>query len=587
MKKIMCGGLFIFALLVGCSNNEDVFIRSNTINVVFVLDEHCFMDKTTYTLNRNQNLSVTLKFDSGYSLDTINYDNYTSILNSDNTITLTLNNLRYSTRITPNVKTVGVMIQYYLNGGSFLNGRNEDSFTIADSLSRHLRPNTSIGTDRIYRDGYTQVGWNTSPDGNGEHISLGSRFTIENYHTKLFASWAKWNPESQFEYRLLEDNHIALTKFLGPAQGKELIIPQKIHQYQVSEISQDCFSFLDYKKVVLPYELKKIEDAGFDHCKVGTLVFFDNLIDIHDTSFKESFPEHIEIQAVLSPRFTTGNDNAQFAENMDRLILHQDEKKMVLFAGCSLSYGLNSPMMATSFPDYTICNMGVIGGTDASFQLACIAPYIKENDIFIHAPEEMSTFQMLKDLTMDGRCFIMVEGNYQLLSSVTLTKEEKVFDAYAEYCALRLKSQSRAYSDFNSNYNKYGDIVIDRPDSAEDAYFDYDKTFTPDNINETSIQRLNSFYDALTEKGAKVLFSYAPLNVNLMRNIPKSWMKANEFDCRIKEYIHTTVISKYTNYLYSGRYFYDTDYHLTTNGAIQRTNHLIFDIQQYLLKEEL
>lgn len=583
----MFGGIFILALLVGCSNNEDVFIRSNTINVVFVLDEHCFMDKTTYTLNRNQNLTVTLKFDSGYSLDTINYDNYTSILNSDSTITLTLNNIRYSTRITPDVKTIGVMIQYFLNGGNFINPRNEDSYTIADSLSRHLRPNTSIGTDRIYRDGYTQVGWNTSPDGNGEHISLGSRFTVENYHTNLFATWAKWNHESEFEYRLLEDNHIALTKYLGPAQGEELVIPQTIHHYQVSEISANCFSSLKYQKVVLPYGLKKIENAGFDHCRIGTLVFFDNLIDIHDSSFEESLPDHLEIQAVLSPRFTTGNDNAQFAENMDRLILHQSEKKMVLFAGCSLSYGLNSPQLATSFPDYTICNMGVIGGTDASFQLACIAPYIKQDDIFIHTPEEMSTFQMLKDLTMDGRCFIMVEGNYQLLSHVTLNEEERVFDAYAEYCVLRLKSQTRSYSDFNSNYNEYGDIVFDRPDSNEDTYFDYDKTFNPDNINETSSQRLNHFYDHLTQKGAKVLFSYAPLNVNLMRNIPDSWMKANEFDRRIKESIHTTVISHYNNYLYSGRYFYDTDYHLTTNGAIQRTNHLIFDIQQYLLKEEL
>ena len=39
------------------------------------------------------------------------------------------------------------------------------------------------------------------------------------------------------------------------------------------------------------------------------------------------------------------------------------------------------------------------------------------------------------------------------------------------------------------------------------------------------------------------------------------------------------IISKVDDYLYKGRYFYDTDYHLNDLGVILRTEQLISDLK--------
>ena len=43
-----------------------------------------------------------------------------------------------------------------------------------------------------------------------------------------------------------------------------------------------------------------------------------------------------------------------------------------------------------------------------------------------------------------------------------------------------------------------------------------------------------------------------------------------------------TVISSARDYLYSGEYFYDRDYHLNDKGAIIRTNQLIDDLKKVI-----
>ena len=40
-----------------------------------------------------------------------------------------------------------------------------------------------------------------------------------------------------------------------------------------------------------------------------------------------------------------------------------------------------------------------------------------------------------------------------------------------------------------------------------------------------------------------------------------------------------SVVSDYTDYIWSGRFFYDSDYHLNDLGAIYRTEQLLADMR--------
>lgn len=95
-------------------------------------------------------------------------------------------------QITVTVSTIGdTGIFYHLNGGHFRSSLlTGDIFAKQYNLTHHLRANTSIGNDVCAREGYALLGWNTSPDGSGEHIGLGSRVTIPAKTTiDLYAEW--------------------------------------------------------------------------------------------------------------------------------------------------------------------------------------------------------------------------------------------------------------------------------------------------------------------------------------------------------------------------------------------------------------
>ena len=100
--------------------------------------------------------------------------------------------------------------------------------------------------------------------------------------------------------------------------------------------------------------------------------------------------------------------------------------------------------------------------------------------------------------------------------------------------------------------------------------------------------RLNEKYDRIAEKGATVFFSFAPINRNSVpeeEQAAKSW---EQFERNVRNGLNSrhTVISSVEDYMMPGQYFFDTDYHLTDEGAAIRTQMLIADIKAALAASE-
>lgn len=239
---------------------------------------------------------------------------------------------------------------------------------------------------------------------------------------------------------------------------------------------------------------------------------------------------------------------------------------------------MKSELLKDAFPSYEIVNMGVIGGVNASMQLDCIIPFLETGDIFIHTPEEMSDFQHLNNFDMDSRSFILFEGNYDYLKYINFSNCNKFFSAFHEYVDIREYFPSQNYTDYNSNYNYYGDICITRPLNDDNSIFNLENCF--DNKSLKSFNTLNEYYKKIQEKGVTNYFSFAPLNLNAYNK------NKNDNDIYKNEYVEllssklkfTTIISNIDDYIIEGKYFYDEDYHLNDEGAIKRTKKLIEDL---------
>ena len=606
MKRIACiAALFsvlLFALLwAGCAppapREEETFVR-----VVVVENGGPFTpERRVYDVARGEDLVLRLYAEEGYAFDRCDYPSY-SVAEGESVCLLTLREVRYPVRVDIRFKHAvttgneeGVPddgfrgVRYYPNGGTFA-GEEVLWFEEPFSGGSHLRANTDTG-EQVRRDGYTLLGWNTRADGSGEHVGLGSRVTVpEGERALLYAEWAPWTDAALFTWEETEGG-AALISYTGEKAVGSLVLPARIGGKEVVRVAAGFAPALRAETLVLPPTLQAVEAGAFAAPQIGEIYLFDNIAQISDACFAggEGIAT-VHINAARKPCFIEWTDNSFFAEGMDRLILNADKKKMVFFAGCSFSYGLDSPMVEYAFGgEYVVCNMGITGGTNATFQLDCITRYLGEGDVFIHAPEEMNPHQLLHTTSATTRMFQMVESNYDLLAMADLSGVEGFWDAFAESNALRDELTPGEYTDRNSHYNEYGDIDTLRPDSPPGSRFETKSVFRPDYVGPgtASLARLNEYYGRIEDKGARVFFSYAPANASAFSAAEYASRSWETFDAFIRGGLDARfpVISAVEDYILDGQYFFDTDYHLTVHGAQLRTQRLIDDIRVALAKE--
>ena len=535
-----------------------------------------------YTVKEGGKLVIELNTVVGAKYISCDYKNC-SVLSKGNKVTVTLRNIMQNCEISFRFDVKKCEIIYDANGGK-VKGSGDTVFVREYSLQVRRRINTERGTEILYREGYSLTGWNTLADGTGEHIGLGSRLTVSDGESRtLYAEWKRWT-DADYRYALKSDGTISLTGIDG-VMLNELVLPEMIDGKTVTEIAKDFSKGItgNVKELYIPFTVLKVEENAFTDLDIDTLWFYDNIISIYDNSFNLNTLVTVHINAVLQPRFVRGDANAQFAENIDNMILNQGNRKMLFFAGCSMPYGLDGAEVEKAFGEYKVIDLGVIGGTNAAFQFDIITNFCEEGDVFIHAPEQMSPYQLMYSYAADSRIFTMVEKNYDLLSFADIRNIEGFFKAFTDFNGVRAKLPAQDYSSHDNIYNSYGDIALERKTPGEDkSYSNGEYYFNTELLTEQSFARLCSFYDHLQAKGVRVLFSFAPINktpLNTEERIADAY-KFEEFYRQRSENNGYSVISSVDDYMYSGEYFFDSDYHLNDLGAALRTERLINDLKR-------
>ena len=318
------------------------------------------------------------------------------------------------------------------------------------------------------------------------------------------------------------------------------------------------------------------------------LYFSDNIEDIDEKAFPRNI-KTFHINAFRKPCFQAVNNSIIFSDNIDRLILNADRRKLIFFSGCSFAYGLNSGIIDEAYGgEYAVFNMGVNGDINAAFQMEILLAYMGEGDVFIHAPEEMSASQLMFDYFVNDSMFIMTEGNYDLLALVDFSDNGGVIRAFFDYIEFKKDSEPCSYDDGRyEEFNIYGDYVYERPygeateNQRDITYSDNAYCYAPELLTEEGMRKLAGYYDAIRGKGGKVYLSYAPVNIsartgNEVRE--KGFEFSEKFETMLSAYGYEA-ISEVEDYMFPGRYFFDSDYHLNDLGAALRTERLLADLR--------
>ena len=471
-------------------------------------------------------------------------------------------------------------ISYDANGGEFYGNGVRKTTIVAPK--KYTRMNT-LGASAVAREGYTLAGWSTQEDGSdpvcgraaAEHLAI------------LYASWKAWTPAARFTFAEAEGG-LAVTGYYG--QDAEVVVPASVGGMSVTGIATGAFSSLTSpESVVLPAGLSYVEDGAFSNLySLRTLSLFDDL-NLSQYAFSECTPARIILGAVLPPVYGT-TENGQFANKLELLYEARAEKKLLFFGGCSVWYGVDSALAEEAFAGYHALNMGVIGGTCATFQMELIRPYLQEGDLFVHLPELISPYQLLYDPSFDQRVFMTLEANYDLVSRLDLTRYTFVLKALSDFLAAKqqlvAEGEAYGYEEGLPEMDERGDLRRARAGGYDNEGKPY---VFPDPSALTNYHAEQSFaaqYGMIADMGASVYVGVSPFNDDgvflpageeLLRAVERFIAMGNA---------PAHVFMSLEDGAMDRRYIYDTNWHLSNEGARIYTERVIARLKEALAAEK-
>lgn len=603
----LCFLCIVFALffcrLKSASMDGSRKADNGTVQIVIEEGSGFSVDRNTMHIRQGEDLSFRIYPEEDFEVMGTDYRNYVLSQMSDGTVTCILRDVRYPVIVSILTEKHPYHIIYHANGGELSNAADTASFSVRSPKnasveraysSKHLRVNTEQGTSFFSNNGYTLASWNTKADGSGEDVPLGSRITMpEDGTAHLYAVWKKWNNSSDFIY---EENASSITITGYQGFGKEIVIPAKMMGKEVTVISSYAFSDAACDAVYLPYTVKTVLPHAFENCSLQLLVFFDTLTDITDYAVDGcNNLRTIRINAALPPVYS-GSYFSTFPDKYDRLYALRNEKKLVLFSGSSTRFGYDSAYLEEELSEYAVVNMGVFAYSNALPQFYLMLPLMKKGDLLLHSPEfDAAKRQFCTTNAIDDKFFCMIEGNYALLELLDYRQFDSILSAFKTYQSVRNGMEEKPYalsaSDFDEDgipvgtpsYNLYGDYILLRPNAKTDAPIyglpvDYTVSAFPKSLY---IDTINRVYRQFTDRGIRLMFTYAPRNCEALSEKSTVAERAALHDY-LKDVLEVPVISSLEESLYPGRYFYGTDNHLSTEGVRIRTERIIRDIRNYM-----
>ena len=257
-----------------------------------------------------------------------------------------------------------------------------------------------------------------------------------------------------------------------------------------------------------------------------------------------------------------------------------NEEKIVLIGGSSLAFGLDSKKLE-EYLGKPVINYGLYATIGTKAMLDMSRKHINAGDIVVICPEtDPQTYSLYYNAHSMWQA---LDCDLSMLKDVGFSNLGKLIAAIPEFA-----NEKRGFIRNNqkpaptgiyakASFNEYGDIKVDRPFNEMPKNYDTSMpvALTTDLLDTEFIDYLNKYAAQCERKGAKVYFSFSPINADSVISTDEE--KA-EFYNELNERLDFPVISNIDDYVLDSGFFYDTNFHLNSTGALQRTSLLADDL---------
>jgi hypothetical protein len=479
------------------------------------------------------------------------------------------------------------LVIYHANGGT-LNAYaakalaatvyGTGTLAVRNSASFYLCPNALANKGYFTRNGYALLGYNTMPDGSGDFYACGWNIIMPSSRViDLYAVWAAETPAEDFTFSVT-NGKAAVTGYCG--SGNVVVIPEYYGDYPVVSIAAGAFRSASFSKVYLTRGLETVEKNAFYNCAgLDTVYMSDSIMSISDASFLSCKNlKNLMISAVRDPVYTT-NKHGTYSVKFELLYTAKKRKVMVV-CGSNTAYGLDSVRLMDSLDfDATVVNFGFNWITPSLMQMEIALRFSNPGDILLLAPE--LTEAQFGGVAAYTTMWQMFESCYEAISYVNIQNYTGIFDTFASFNQTRARSETHSYDNYVSDVNIYGDYTVYR--TAQPADYNRENQKNLDfNIStfltDERVARMNAMFDRFINKSCYVWMSFASINYNGLSEQSKNAAYRAAWVDALKSKLHATLISDIENYIYPGNYFFDSNFHLSTEATKIRTMSLAEDM---------
>ena len=258
-------------------------------------------------------------------------------------------------------------------------------------------------------------------------------------------------------------------------------------------------------------------------------------------------------------------------------LLEQTPGPRIIFAGGSSSpYGTVCEEVQRQLGRTTI-NVGATAYLGLPLYLKLLRQHAVAGDVIVLALEN----SLLQGEGINYSLVWEAAGqDPQVWRSVPLSYLPGVACSGLEYYRMKKAVLHEEKPSYHPDFGPLGDVTAPRQTLLESGYLGGDPIYLQkENIYEKNIRRINRFAREMKKRGVTVVFAFAPLDILAVQT---NAQQNADFAAAVEEKLEIPVIVGMDKALMEGRYFYDSNNHLTSEGAAINTANLIQGLRPYL-----
>ena len=258
--------------------------------------------------------------------------------------------------------------------------------------------------------------------------------------------------------------------------------------------------------------------------------------------------------------------------------------RIIIVGGSSVAFGLRSDLLEKEFQGYSVVNMGMYAGLGSTVTLELTAQYLQPGDIVIFSPEQSK--QTLSMYFNAEAMWQAADGNWALLRAAQPEYRNALIGQFPYFAAQKARffrdktapSGEGIYS--RSSFNQWGDIFsgIRETNKMTDAYDpNMPIMFNADLPTADFISYINDYAAICKSMGVALYYRFCPMNAAAVTETER--MKVTAYQETLSSRLDFPVLGQAENAILDPVWFYDTNFHLNSAGAIVNTAQLAGELK--------